>query len=323
MMSAMSVVMDSILRFQALLKKPIVAIDPGPRRCGISSLAPCEIGGLYLNYTRQEPLLSIFDREKADKINARTMTDIETASVAANFVRQISEDIGPCEVYLENQPPAAVTGKSGRTTRTLSLAFISAFTTQGWPVTMKTVKTYKERTFGIIVYPKDNWSNKRQSTNFIRQLCDRYPILLVGDELKIEADICDSLILLFSRVIELVALLPICQLIDPQKPLQVLEAGLLLIQLSHQTRSAQPWDEKEILLNLNRIKSDELNRKCCELLIVASVEKRAVRSKSTRPKKVAGTHGVPIVPGTHASHLIIPLPPTTISSPPTKNENQK
>lgn len=105
-MSVMEQVEDSLLRLTGALKHPIVAIDPGPRKCGVASLSPCEVGGLYLNYTRQEPLLSVYDRKASDKMNARTMTDVETAGV------------------VENQPPAGVTGKGGRTTRTLSLAFI-------------------------------------------------------------------------------------------------------------------------------------------------------------------------------------------------------
>lgn len=72
MMSVMEQVEDSLLRLTGALKHPIVAIDPGPRKCGVASL----------------------------------MTDVETAGV------------------VENQPPAGVTGKGGRTTRTLSLAFI-------------------------------------------------------------------------------------------------------------------------------------------------------------------------------------------------------
>lgn len=310
-MSVMEQVEDSLLRLTGALKHPIVAIDPGPRKCGVASLSPCEVGGLYLNYTRQEPLLSVYDRKASDKMNARTMTDVETAGVAANFVRQLSTDLGSCEVLLENQPPAGVTGKGGRTTRTLSLAFISAFTAQGWPVTLKTVKTYKERTFGIIVFPKDNWSNKNYSKKFIQMLSDRFPILLVGEDLKTEADICDALLLLFSHLIELVARLPICQLLNSQRPLQLLEIGLLLIQMSHQVRLGIAWNEEEILKTLSRIQSDELHRKCCDLLIVASVEKRVVQSRSTKPKKIPGTLGVPIVLGTHASHLITPPPPTT------------
>jgi len=310
----LSVVEESLLRFQGLLKYPIVAIDPGPRKCGVASLSPCEIGGVFLNYTRQEPLKSVYENEK----NARTMTDIEVAGIGGNFVRQFIGDVeGPCEILIENQPPGRVTGKGGRTTRQLALSLITAFSLKGWPVTLKTVRSYKECAFGLTVYKNDNHSNKEVSKNFINILAQRYPLVLRQYELQKEADKCDALILLFSRVVELAVELPICHLIGDHHltRVQLLELILLLVDHAHRLRNrVQLRSEKDLELLVNDIRNQCLQHMLFERLIAQPVVDRGVKSRSTKPKKMFGTHGVPIVLDSHVSHLIIPQQPQTPSS---------
>jgi len=304
----LALVQDNLLKLSSRLKIPIIAMDPGPRKCGVASIAPCEIGGLYLNYTRQEPIRALYDEEKSKKVNARTMTDIDVAGIAANFVRQFTREFeGQCEVLLENQPPGRVTGKAGRTTRTLTLAMISGFTTNNWPVTLRTVKSYKEKSFGLIVHSGDHWSNKMVSKTFVGLLADRYPVILSKEELKSEPDICDALILLFSRLIELVSDLSICHLIEHPNPLQVLELGLVLVQYAHRIRQ-NDLQELGLETEIERITKNELYQQCYKQSIALPVDLRTAKSKSTKQKKV-GTHGVPIASFLHHSHSIIPPPP--------------
>lgn len=302
--------------FTSKLVRPLVAIDPGPRKCGIATLTPSPLGGLYLEYSRQEPIRSLYDEKTCEKLNARKLTENCIAGIAGNFVNHILEsarlatgDISVTgKVLMEIQPPAGVTGKSGQVTRTLACAIASAFTSNKWDVMLKTVKTYKERTFGLLVHPKDNWNNKVISKNFVKILAERYPIILSAEELKNEADISDALILLFSDLIELVATASECQeLCKNMNTLQKLDLCLMFIQMAHQLRLDIPWEEKELQSRLQGIVDNEVYHKCYNQLIVAPVVKRESKSGRTKANQMLGTHGVPIVRGTLVNHLMVPL----------------
>lgn len=304
--------------------KPVdfLAIDPGLRKCGIAR-AFTSYDGITICYSLEEPILSTYDPSAAKAIHATRMTDLEATAVGGNFVSQLFRDYEgsePGEVLIETQPPSGVTKSSGRSTRAYTNALVTGFMAKKWHVIMKTVKAYKEP-FGIRVMPH-RIDNKDNSVRFVRAISLQYPYVMKFAEnagLLKNPDICDALILLFSRFVELVPRENACLLLglDIREPswLQLLQVGLLTLE-QELNEALRP----QLKLMLRHIKDNELITRHPELFNVPCVAPITYPSRNTRQKKIAGMHIVPVAIGSLASPSIMNPPPMNHSShPPQKS----